>query len=92
MVKDYSVWDDAYAAATRDDRDWLYHNIGTAAVEVGTLDLIELVMPAAGRAFGWRRSSPEAGEPDLLPHPLLEAIIGTIDAAEAAAPTMLARL
>ena len=29
LVKDYSVWDEAYEAASLDDREWLYGNIGT---------------------------------------------------------------
>ena len=40
LVKDYSVWDEAYTAAMVGDRDWLYSNIGNAAGEIGTLDLI----------------------------------------------------
>ena len=54
LVKDYSIWDEAYEAVITDDRDWLYSNIGNAAAEIGTLDLIVFVAPA-------RRRRPTAG-------------------------------
>ncbi|MFO1209671.1 MAG: ATP-binding protein [Amaricoccus sp.] len=74
LVNDYSVWDEAYDAARADDRGWLYSNIGNAAAEIGTLDLIVFVAPDTGASFGWRRGSPTEGEPDLLPPGLLAPI------------------
>ena len=45
LVNDYSIWDEAYEAAMTGDRAWLYSNIGNAAAEIGTLDLIYFVDP-----------------------------------------------
>ena len=62
LVKDYSIWDEAYEAVITDDRDWLYSNIGNAAAEIGTLDLIVFV-PAARRrrATAGATGSPAGG-------------------------------
>ena len=79
LVKDYSIWDEAYAAAVAGDREWLYSNIGNAAGEIGTLDLIVFVDPATHAAYGWHLGSPPNGEPDPLPAPLLETILRLLD-------------
>jgi signal transduction histidine kinase len=82
LVRDYSIWDEAYDAVVAGDRGWLYSNIGTAATDIGTLDLIVFVNPATGRNYGWRVGSPEEGEPDLLPADTLAAILGLLEAPE----------
>jgi signal transduction histidine kinase len=79
LVRDYSIWDEAYAAARSDDRGWLYSNIGNAAAEIGTLDLILFADPRDGTAFGWREGSPPEGETEVLPPDLLETVLGLID-------------
>lgn len=94
LVKDYSIWDEAYDAVVRDDRDWLYSNIGNAAAEIGTLDMIVFV-PPGGTPFGWTEGSDEQGEDDLLPPLLLGAILRLLDTAtveEGAKRTLLADL
>ncbi len=78
LVKDYSVWDEAYQAATTDDRAWLYSNIGNAAAEIGTLDLIYFLNPVTGDGFGWRSGSPASGENGLLPPSLLAPILSLL--------------
>lgn len=77
LVIDYSVWDEAYDAIGLDDRDWLYRNIGNAAEEIGTLDLIVFV-PPDGDAFGWELGSPVKGEANPLPPSLTDAIVGLL--------------
>ena len=91
-VRDYSAWDAAYEAVLAGDRDWLYRNVGTAVSEVGNLDLIVFVVPGS-RPFGWRAGSPAAGEADLLPTALLNAVVGLLDADTAGGPshTLIAR-
>ena len=79
LVRDYSIWDDAYDALRENDRDWVYRNIGNAATEIGTLDLIEFVYPPNGAPFGWRRSSPPEGEAGPLPPELLTRILRELD-------------
>ena len=78
LVEDYSIWDEAYDAAVSDDRDWLYSNIGTAAAEIGTLDLIVFIDPTAGEPFGWTDSSPPEGETGLLPADVLAQIMDSL--------------
>lgn len=75
LVRDYSIWDEAYEAVRSDDRRWLYSNIGSAASEIGTLDLIEFINPRSGESFGWRPGSPPEGEPALLPPDLLHTVL-----------------
>jgi signal transduction histidine kinase len=75
VVKDYSIWDEAYAAVQAEDLDWLYRNIGTGASEIGALDVIVVVDPARGRATGWRAGSPVEGEAGLVPAPVLATVL-----------------
>lgn len=79
LVRDYSIWDEAYAAAVANDRRWLYRNIGNAVTEIGTLDLIVFVNPKTGEPFGWQRGSPDEGETGLLPPDLLARILTDLD-------------
>ncbi|MFT3974785.1 MAG: ATP-binding protein [Amaricoccus sp.] len=94
LVRDYSIWDEAYDAIESDDRPWIYSNIGNAAAEIGTLDLIEFVDTATGESFGWRAGSPPEGESGLLPPDLLATIFGLLrdgDSDEGVAKTVLAK-
>jgi signal transduction histidine kinase len=79
FARDYSIWDDAYDSLVIDDRDWIYRNIGNAASEIGTLDLIEFVYPPIGEPFGWQLGSPPEGEANLLPRDLLTRILRELD-------------
>lgn len=76
---DYSIWDDAYESLLADDRQWIYRNIGNAASEIGTLDLIEFVYPPIGEPFGWREGTPPGGESNVLPRDLLTKILSELD-------------
>ncbi len=66
VTRDYSVWDEAYAATIGDDRDWLYRNIGTGVTEMGTADLIVLLDPSQGLDVGWLAETGPEGAPGLL--------------------------
>ncbi|HVL22351.1 MAG TPA: ATP-binding protein [Amaricoccus sp.] len=93
LVNDYSVWDEAYDAVVSGDRDWLYSNIGNAAAEIGTLDMIVFVPRAGGPSFGWREGSDPMGIPEPLPAPLiatLATMIETFDGDNGTAGTLLA--
>ncbi len=94
LVQDYSIWDEAYAAVQARDREWLYSNIGNAARDIGTLDLIEIIDPTTGETFGWREGSPVEGEPSLLPAPLLRSVLAVLDAPnrDSLSRTLLAEL
>jgi signal transduction histidine kinase len=75
VVKDYSIWDEAYNAIRADDFGWLYSNIGTGAAEIGALDKIVIIDPLRNRNFGWRQGSPQEGESDLLPPELVATMV-----------------
>ena len=75
VVKDYSIWDEAYNAIRTNDFAWLYSNVGTGAAEIGALDKIVIVDPLRSRNFGWRAGSPQQGERDLLPPALVDTMI-----------------
>ncbi|MBP7001384.1 ATP-binding protein [Amaricoccus sp.] len=80
LVKDYSIWDEAYDAVIEGDRHWLYSNIGTAAAEIGTIDML-LVAGAGGRApYGWVSGSPREGETDLLSPAIVDALVDLLEA------------
>jgi signal transduction histidine kinase len=95
LVKDYSIWDEAYEAVITDDRDWLYSNIGNAAAEIGTLDLIAFVPRTGATSFGWRRDTAEEGVADPLPPQVLAALMHMLETVEnemGASGTMLAEM
>ena len=95
LVRDYSIWDEAYSAIEHDDRTWLYSNIGSAAAEIGTLDLIEFVDPVSGRNFGWRAGTKPSGETELLPPDLLQTILSLLNPGvgeDGVAKTLFAKL
>lgn len=79
LVRDYSIWDDAYDAVLTNDRGWIYRNIGNAVTDIGTLDLIEFVYPAGGAPFGWRTGSPHEGETGIMPAELLNRLLRELD-------------
>lgn len=80
VVRDYSVWDEAYEAILRSDDDWLYSNIGTGSAEIGALDLIVLHDPVTGLDRGWVEGSDVPGEPDLLPPGIMTTVLGLLAA------------
>ena len=79
LVSDYSIWDEAYDAVNSDDRDWLYNNIGNAAAEIGTLDIIVFIPRAGGPTFGWREGSDPHGIPDPLPAELVSDLAAMLE-------------
>ena len=81
LVRDYSLWDEAFAAVHNDEREWLYSSIGTSVTELGTFDLAILV-PDANTNFGWLAGSPPEGEADILPAPLFAALLGLLETSE----------
>ena len=78
LVRDYSIWDQGFAAVVKDDREWLYSSIGSSVTELGTFDLAILI-PDGRTNFGWVAGSPPEGEVDILPPPLLAAIVRLLD-------------
>ncbi len=78
LVRDYSIWDEGFAAVVRDDRDWLYSSIGSSVTELDTFDLAILV-PTPGKNFGWVAGSPPEGEENILPAPLISVILGLLE-------------
>ena len=92
LVRDYSIWDQGFAAVVNDDREWLYSSIGSSVVELETFDLAILI-PGPGINFGWVAGSPPEGEADILPTPVLNAILGLLDSSNQGGPrtrTMMA--
>ncbi len=79
VVRDYSVWDEAYAAVDQFDPEWLYRNIGTGVTVMGTLDLIVIFDPLSGREVGWIETSPENGEVGLLSQDALATVNGLVN-------------
>ena len=79
LVRDYSIWDEGFAAVVNDDREWLYSSIGSSVTELDTFDLAILVpeRPAPTSA-GWPARRRRARS-DILPPPLLAAIVGLLD-------------
>jgi signal transduction histidine kinase len=78
LVRDYSLWDQGFAAVVNDDREWIYSSIGSSVTELDTFDLAILV-PDGRTNFGWVAGSPPEGESDILPAPVLAAILGLLD-------------
>jgi signal transduction histidine kinase len=81
LVRDYSVWDEAYQATIEGDVPWLYSNIGNAVTEIGTLDLIVIIDPVKKTTLGWVETSPENGQVDLLPPEVTENLMDMLNRA-----------
>lgn len=81
LVRDYSIWDEGYSAVLADDRAWLYSNIGSSVIEIGTFDVAIIAVPGS-TPFGWVSGSPPEGEVDILPAALLKPILELVEAAE----------
>ncbi|MBP7241954.1 ATP-binding protein [Amaricoccus sp.] len=96
LVKDYSIWDEAYDAVISGDREWLYSNIGTAAAEIGSVDMLVVAGPDGSNQYGWVSDSTSWGETDLLPPEILGALVGLLksqpDISSTAARTLMERL
>ena len=68
FVRDYSVWDEAFEAFKTDDVDWIYRNIGTAATEIGALDLIVMLDQRDGKTLRWvEGSAPDGSAAPVAP-------------------------
>lgn len=66
MNADNSIWTEAYDAILNEDIDWLYNNIGTAAM-IGTVDLVAFVPRHRAPLIGWMAETPPEGSGDLVP-------------------------
>jgi signal transduction histidine kinase len=77
LVRDYSFWDQAYAAVLNDDRAWLYSSIGSSVTELGTFDMAILVREDMSN-IGWIGRSPTEGAADILPPEIFGAILGLL--------------
>lgn len=87
VVRDYSIWEEAYQAIRDADYPWIYSSIGIAAAseDIGTVDLVVITDPLRDADYGWVRGSPERGEPGLLPPPLLATLLGLLEGTDPAA-------
>lgn len=95
LVSDYSIWDEAFERIRDNDIDWIYRNIGSAAAEIGTVDLIKIVPPGGGPPLTWREGSPREGETGVLPPELLDRILREFrpeDLAHETSRTLLAEM
>jgi signal transduction histidine kinase len=79
LVKDYSAWDEGYAALLTGDREWLYSNIGASVVEIGTFDMALVDAANQDVYFGWAAESPPEGETGLLPDTILRPVLALLD-------------
>ena len=85
LVRDYSLWNEGFAAVVEDDREWLFSSIGSSVTDLDTFDLAILV-PEGTTNFGWIAGSPPEGEVDLLPPELLDAILALLPASDTNSP------
>ncbi len=68
MVRDYSIWDEASNAIKARDVEWLHSSIGTAASDIGTLDMVLLYEPASSWSISWvKGSAPDGDQRHPLP-------------------------
>jgi signal transduction histidine kinase len=75
FVRDYSVWDEAFEAFRTDDVDWIYRNIGTAATDIGALDLIVMLDQKGGKTLRWvEGSAPDGSAAPVAPEVIDEIL------------------
>ncbi|PIY73941.1 MAG: hypothetical protein COY86_03665 [Rhodobacterales bacterium CG_4_10_14_0_8_um_filter_70_9] len=87
VVRDYSIWEEAYQAIRAADYPWIYSSIGIAAAseDIGTVDLVVITDPLRNADYGWVRGSGERGEAGVLPPPLLATLLALLDGTDPAA-------
>jgi len=75
FVRDYSVWDEAYDAFEAGDVEWIYRNIGTAATDIGALDLIVVLDQKSERVLRWVAGSDPDGSAAPVAPEVIEEIL-----------------
>lgn len=78
VLTDYSYWDEAFEAATADDRVWLYRNIGTAATETQLVDRVVISGASPDGSFGWVIDGGTDPQSDVLPNALIEDLLAKV--------------
>lgn len=71
---DNSIWTEAYEAVIGGDIEWLYDNVGTAAL-IGTVDIVVFVPREGVETIGWMADTPPEGATDLLPPDIVSAML-----------------
>ena len=79
VVRDYSIWDEALDAVGQRDLEWLHSSIGSAAADIGTLDLVVIAEPDDAWRVAWRAGSAMEGEPALLEPALRRGLMRMLD-------------
>jgi len=75
ITLDYSLWTDAYEAIRAGDAPWIWSNIGSAAAETGTTDLMIIVEPGEAVQYGWVGGMEAEPSADLLPADAIAAML-----------------
>jgi signal transduction histidine kinase len=78
ITADNSIWTEAYQAIQRGDVEWLYDNVGTAAM-IGTVDLVAFIPRPGGEPIGWLADTPPEGASDVLPPAIIDALLDRLD-------------
>jgi signal transduction histidine kinase len=76
---DYSLWTEAYDGIRTRDMDWIWSNIGSAAAETGTTDLMIIIEPGEAVQYGWVAGMGETPSAELLPADTIEAMLRLLD-------------
>ena len=71
---DNSIWTEAYDAVLSGNTEWLYDNVGTAAM-IGTVDLVAFVPRPGAQQLGWLAETPPGGATDVLPPDVATAML-----------------
>jgi len=74
ITTDYSHWQEAFDKVTAQDDAWVYLNIGTGAVQNGTIDLIQIVQPDGSVRYGWLSGSTEVPDPNILDRSVVDTM------------------
>ena len=84
VVRDYSIWDEALEAVAQRNVDWLHSSIGSAAADIGTLDLVVIAEPDDSWRIAWRAGSELEGEAWLLEPALRAGLMRMLDGTDPA--------
>lgn len=84
---DNSIWTEAYEAIGAGDTEWLYDNVGTAAM-IGTVDLVVFVPRPGAEQIGWMADTPPEGSTDVLPPEIVDAMLDRLNGTDPASQTV----
>ena len=80
LTVDYAIWDGAVSAMRTSDEEWIYQNVGSAALIGKVIQFAYMWGGSLSMPMGWTFGSGDAAQSDLLPDSLKHSIENSLSA------------